>query len=199
MRVKPILIAVLVMLFISGNAMAMKKGGPGKGHGGPMPFPGLDVLTPVVTPDAGLKAVTDFIAEKDADLEICELWDHESAYKAELSDSTGQRVMDVLVDKLTGEVIPDMMGPMHRPPFFKNDLELTAEEATAVAKAFVTKNSAVLGYTLTAPELYPGHYKFHTKDSSGGSGIDIIVDGFEGKIRMSTLLGPPVAQIPLTQ
>ena len=148
--------------------------------------------------------IQSFIDLSNSGLQISELWEYESAYKAELSDANGERAFDLLADKFTGAVTPEMGMSMmlnasygnslyNMPAFWKN-LTITPDQATKNAQSFLDKNKNSLPYTLEAPETYPGYYKFHTKDSAGKYGLDIMVNGDNGEIWMNTLLGLPLGK-----
>ena len=80
---------------------------------------------------------------------------------------------------------------LYKVPTFKRNLNITPDEATIYAQNFVDKNG--LEYVLGSPEIYPGYYKFHTT-VTGGFGMDILVNGYNGKIWMNTILGVPLAK-----
>lgn len=191
--------------------------GSGMGSAGGMKFgmfsltmhnANLDVLTPIKTPQDAVTAVQGFIDAAKSGLQISAVWEYQTVYKAELSDANGQRAFDVVAEKLTGTVLPEMGFTMmmnasygkqlQTTPKFKKNLVLTADEATSAAQAFVSKNATVINYNLATPETYPGYYKFHTTDTSGKPGIDIMVNGYNGNIWMNTQLGAPVAPVPVT-
>lgn len=162
----------------------------------------LDTFTPVTTPQEARTAVQAFLNTANSDLQISEIWEYGSVYKAELSDTNGARAFDILVDKFTGAVSPEMgmsmmlnasygMG-LYRTAFFGANLALTAPQATDAAQQFMAKNA--LAYVLTAPEVYPGYYKFHTTTEAGGIGMDIMVNGYNGRIWMDTILGLPLSR-----
>ena len=71
---------------------------------------------------------------------------------------------------------------------------MTPEQTTADAQDFLNGNKTALPYTLGNPETYPGYYKFHTTDDQGKPGLDLMVNGFNGKVWMNTYLGLPVAK-----
>lgn len=162
----------------------------------------LKSLNPVETHQEALAALEGFLNATQSGLKVSELWEYETAYKAELSDVDGEKAFDLLVDKFTGAVLPEMGFSMmmnaswgralQRTPRFGRTLRLPQEEATAAAQAFVDENG--LGYKLQPPETYPGFYKFHTLDpaAQGGVGMDIMVSGYDGGIWMETLLGLPL-------
>lgn len=159
----------------------------------------LGVFNPVTTPEEARTVIQGFIDLAYSNLSISELWEYGAVYKAELSDTTGAKAFDLLVDKFTGAVSPEMGmsmmmnasygGGLYRTSPFGANLILTAQQATDIAQAFVGKNA--LGYTLDAPEIYPGYYKFHTK-AGAALGMDIMVNGYNGGVWMNTLLGLPL-------
>lgn len=161
----------------------------------------LDVLNPVGSPDEALAVIQPFIDLSNSGLHISELWEYKTAYKAELSDVKGERAFDLLVDKFTGAVGPEMGFSMmmnasygrslYRMPRLGRSLALTPDQAAASARSFIEKNG--LSYTLGTPEVYPGYYKFHTQDGTD-FGMDIMVNGYNGRIWMNTLLGVPLAK-----
>ncbi|HWI40515.1 MAG TPA: hypothetical protein VNX25_03405 [Verrucomicrobiae bacterium] len=166
----------------------------------------LDVLSPVATADAAVAAVESFIAAAGSTLRMSELWEYRSVYKAELTDAGGQRAFDLVVDKLTGSVLPEMGMSMmmnaswgkqlQATPKFAKKLVLTPADAVAAAENFLARNARIISYALAPPEVYPGYYRFHTTDTATGSpGMDIMVNGYSGGIWMNTQLGPPLAQI----
>jgi hypothetical protein len=169
----------------------------------------LDLLTPITTPQDAVTAVQSFISAAKSSLKVSAVWEYKTVYKAELSDANGQKAFDVLADKLTGAVTPEMGFSMmmnaswgsqlQMTPKFGKKLTLTSDEATTAAQDFVSKNAAVINYNLAAPETYPGYYKFHTTDSaSGNPGMDILVNGYNGRIWMNTQLGAPLSPVPYT-
>lgn len=234
MKVKSLVMVALVTMFTAGSAFAMMAN-PGsnmaggmwgakrnnavgvgygmKGSGGmknrmlvqTMKNGYLDVLTPIAAPQDAVTAVNDFIAAANSSLQIYEIWEYPTVYKAELSDTSGQMAFDVLVDKVTGAVTPEMGFPMmmnaswgvylQKTPKFGKKLILTPDEAAVAALAFVSKNANMVNYNLAAPETYPGYYKFHTMDTSGKTGMDIMVNGYNGGIWMNTQLGAPISQV----
>jgi hypothetical protein len=169
----------------------------------------LDLLAPITTPQDAITAVQNFVSTAKSSLQIAEVWEYQAVYKFEISDANGQRAFDVTADKLTGAVLPEMGFSMmlnaswgkqlQMTPRFGRKLVLTADAATTAAQDFVSKNAAVINYNLAAPETYPGYYKFHTTDAvSGNPGMDIMVNGYNGRIWMNTQLGAPLAQVPYT-
>jgi hypothetical protein len=236
MKVKSLLIAACVVMFASGSSLAMM-GQPGSGMGGMMGNTGvaagagygmkgaggmmsgmllrtmnnsyLDLLTPITTPQDAVTAVQSFISAAKSSLKVSAVWEYKTVYKAELLDANGQMAFDVVADKLTGSVAPEMGfslmmnaswgSQLQMTPKFWKKLLLTADEATTVAQDFVSKNAAVINYNLSAPETYPGYYKFHTTDSATGNpGVDIMVNGYNGRIWMNSQLGAPLSTVPYT-
>jgi hypothetical protein len=221
------LIAMVISVFVATGAFAQMGGGMGGGgdmddgrHGGGMGHgmhdsgdmvPGmwkntfshgyLDILNPITSADEARAAIEDFISASNSGLQISELWEYETVYKAELSDANGEKAFDLLADKFTGAVGPEMGLSMmrnasygkglYKVPVFRKNLTITADQATTYAQNFVDANG--LGYVLGSPEIYPGYYKFHTT-VSGGLGMDILVNGYNGKIWMNTILGVPLAE-----
>ena len=163
----------------------------------------LDVLNPIDTPDEARAAVQAFINTSNSGLQISELWEYGTMYKAELMDTKGVMAFDLIADKFTGAVIPEMGMSMmlnasygkgmYKTPAFGKNLTVTPAQATANAQAFMTNNS--LGYTLGTPETYPGYYKFHTTDGNA-PGMDIMVNGYNGEVWMNTLFGLPHGMVP---
>ncbi len=167
--------------------------------GNTMAYGYLDTFTPVTTEQEARTAIQGFIDLVYSDLAISELWEYGSVYKAELSDTNGAKAFDLIVDKLTGAVSPEMGMSMmlnatygrglYRMTSFGTSLTLTPQQATDIAQTFVDKNA--LGYTLDALESYPGYYKFHTTTLTG-FGMDIMVNGYNGRVWMNTILGLPL-------
>jgi len=160
----------------------------------------LDILNPITMPDEARGAIQAFIDASNSGLSISELWEYETVYKAELSDSTGEKAFDMLADKFTGRVGPEMGHSMmmnasygrslYKRPLFGKTLNITADQASVYAQDLVDQNN--LGYALGTPEAYPGYYKFHTTESAGRFGMDIMVNGYNGRIWMNTILGAPI-------
>ncbi len=73
--------------------------------GNTMFFGYLDVLNPIA-PDKAQAAFQSFIAASNSSLEIAELWEYETCYRADLSDTNGAKALDLIADKLTGVVTP---------------------------------------------------------------------------------------------
>ena len=159
----------------------------------------LTTLSPIETPQEARTTVQGFIDLAYSNLTISELWEYGTVYKAELSDTSGAKAFDLIVDKFTGTVSPEMGMSMmlnasygnslYRTSSFGTNLILTSQQAADLAQTFVNKNA--LGYTLEAPEVYPGYYKFHTR-TNAGYGLDIMVNGYNGAIWMHTILGLPL-------
>jgi hypothetical protein len=158
-----------------------------------------DVLNPIETPDEARAAVQAFINSSNSNLQISGLWEYGTIYKAELSDTKGAMAFDLIADKFTGAVMPEMGMSMmlnasygkglYKPHAFRKNLTLTPDQAIEYAQTFINNNG--LGYTLEPPETYPGYYKFHTTHQ-GGPGMEIMVDGYNGEIWMNTYLGMPI-------
>lgn len=222
-------IAVAVSVFAITSAFAqmgdgMGGGGMGNGHhGGGMGHgmhgsggmvPGmwkntlshgyLDILKPIASATDARTVIEDFIAASNSSLQISELWEYETVYKAELSDADGEKAFDVLADKVTGAVGPEMGLHMmrnasygkglYKVPVFRKNLTITPDQATTYAQNFLDNNKS-LDYILGSPEIYPGYYKFHTTVTTvpGPFGMDILVNGYNGKIWMNAILGVPLA------
>lgn len=203
----------------NGTGGMMQGGGAGygmRGAGGMVPsmwrntlsHSYLDVLAPIGTPEEAVAAVNAFLSAGRSNLQIVELWEYATVYKAEIADTSGNLAFDLLADRLTGAVQPEMGlsmmlnasygSALQRSPRFGRKLALTPEEATQAAQAFLDGNSNVLvGYALGSPEAYPGFYKFHTTTATDGPGMDLMVNGYNGGIWMNTLLGAPIGQVAL--
>jgi hypothetical protein len=162
----------------------------------------LDVLDPITSAVDARGAIQDFLDASNSTLEISELWEYGTVYKAELSDTKGAMAFDLIADKFTGAVMPEMGMSMmlnasygkglYKISTFGKSLTLTQAQATGYAQAFIDNNS--LGYTLGTPEIYPGYYKFHTTHASG-LGMDIMVNGYNGGVWMNTFLGLPLKKL----
>jgi hypothetical protein len=160
----------------------------------------LDVLHSLTTADQARAAMQAFITSSNSSLKISELWEYGTLYKAELSDTNGAMAFDLIADKFTGVVMPEMGMSMmlnasygkgmYKTSGFGRNLTVTPTQATADAQTFINNNG--LEYMLGQPEAYPGYYKFHTT-SGGAFGPDIMVDGYNGQIWMNTLYGLPIA------
>jgi hypothetical protein len=228
---KGLMIVLVMVFFAASNVSAMMGGGGDTGSGGSHMGSGtghgmgygtggvggmitgmmrntishgyLDILDPLTTPNEARAVIQAFIDSVNSDLQISELWEYGSVYKAELSDINGAKAFDLIADKFTGAVSPEMGLSMmfnasygkglYKLPFFRRNLNLSPEQATNIAQTFVNNNS--LGYTLGTPEIYPGYYKFHTTMAdSNNFGMDIMVNGYNGGVWMNTLLGLPSAK-----
>jgi hypothetical protein len=159
----------------------------------------LTTLNSIVTVDQANTAFQAFISSTGSSLSVGGIWEYDNAYKAEIVDTNGARAFDLLADKFTGVVTPDMGFSMmmnasyskglYKKYKFGKSFSVTPEQATTIAQDFVTNNN--LGYTLGTPVTYPGYYKFHTQNGPI-LGMDIMVNGYNGGIWMSTLLGAPL-------
>jgi hypothetical protein len=160
----------------------------------------LTTLNSIASVDQANTAFQAFISSTGSSLSVGGIWEYNNAYKAELVDTNGARAFDLLADKITGVVTPDMGFSMmmnasyskglYKKYKFGKSFSVTPEQATTIAQNFVDNND--LGYTLGAPVTYPGYYKFHTQDASYALGMDIMVNGYNGGVWMSTLLGAPL-------
>jgi hypothetical protein len=159
----------------------------------------LNALDPINSAQEARAAIQSFIDASGSSLEISELWEYGTVYMAELSDLNGAMAFDVIADKFTGAVGPEMGLSMmmnasyakglYKAAKFGKKLTVSEEQASATAQDFVNANG--LGYTLGTPENYPGYYKFHTADSHG-FGLEIMVNGYNGSVWMNSLLGRPL-------
>jgi len=220
-------IVVVISVFVINTVFAQMGGGMGGGgdhmggyHGGGMGY-GMHgsggmvsgmwrntishgyrkILDPITSAANARTVIEAFIDASNSNLQISELWEYGTVYKAELSDANGNKAFDLLADKFTGAVSPEMGLSMmrnasygrglYRDSTFRKNLTLTPEQAQTEAQAFIENNG--LEYTIGAPEIYPGYYKFHTADASG-YGMDIMVNGYNGRIWMHTILGVPLAR-----
>jgi len=160
----------------------------------------LNTLNPISNAQEARAAIQAFIDASSSSLEISELWEYGTVYMAELSDLNGAMAFDVIADKFTGAVGPEMGLSMmmnasygkgiYKTAKFGKKLTVSEEQATTIAQNFVNANG--LGYSLGTPEDYPGYYKFHTTDSYG-FGLEIMVNGYNGAIWMDSLFGRPLA------
>ncbi len=225
MKPKILMVGMMVVLFWTAGVYAMMGEGSGPGMGGgqmgggmgsgmagdggmmstmmrnTMFYGYLDVLHPIGTPDEARAAVQSFINASNSSLVISALWEYGTVYKAELSDTAGAKAFDLIADKFTGAVMPEMGLSMmlnasygkglYKMPAFGKNLSITPEQARVNVQGFLAKNS--FGYILGSPETYPGYYKFHTS-LEGKHGMEIMVDGYRGQIWMTTLYGSPTAQ-----
>jgi hypothetical protein len=226
LKIKVVLtIVVVISVFVINTVFAQMGGGMGAGgdhmggyHGGGMGY-GMHgsggmvsgmwrntishgyrkILDPITSAANARTVIEAFIDASNSNLQISELWEYETVYKAELSDANGNKAFDLLAEKFTGAVSPEMGLSMmrnasygkglYRDSTFRKKLTLTPEQAQTEAQAFIENNG--LEYTIGAPEIYPGYYKFHTADASG-YGMDIMVNGYNGRIWMNTILGVPL-------
>lgn len=181
----------------AGSGMAGGTGMMGNGAG----YGYLGTLHPIATAAAAEAAFQTFIATANGALEISELWEYGTVYKAELSYANGAKAFDLIADKFTGVVTQEMGMSMMANAGNGHGLygypagrtpAITAAQAQAAAQAFIDTNA--LGYALQPAETYPGYYKFHTSVGANPSfwGMDIMVNGSNGQIWMSTILGLPV-------
>jgi hypothetical protein len=138
MKTKTSMIAVTVFILWAGIAFAQMGGGhmggghmggyPGSGHmgggmgyglagaggmvsgmmGNTMSYGYLDILNPLTNADEARAAIQAFIDSSNSGLQISEIWEYGTVYKAELSDSTGAMAFDLIADKFTGAVTPEM-------------------------------------------------------------------------------------------
>jgi len=224
---KGLMIVLVMVFFAASNVSAMMGGGGGTGSGGShmgsrtghgmgygtagaggivfgmmgntFSHGYLDLLNPIKDPSEALAAFQAFLDSANSGLQISELWEYGTVYKAELSDTNDAKAFDLIADKFTGAVGPEMGLSMmtnasygkslYKLPFFRRNLNLSPEQATTIAQTFVINSG--LDYALESPESYPGYYKFHTTDSTGKFGMDIMVNGYNGGVWMNTLLGLP--------
>jgi hypothetical protein len=228
-NLKGLMIALVMVFVVASNVSAMMGGGGGTGSGGSHMGSGtghgmgygtagaggitsgmmgntfshgyLDVLNPINDRFEALDAFQAFLDSANSGLQISELWEYGTVYKAELSDTNGAKAFDLIADKFTGAVSPEMGLSMmtnasygrslYKLSFFRRNLNLSSDQAAAIAQTFIENNNP--DYVLGEPESYPGYYKFHTT-YSGKFGMDIMVNGYNGGVWMNTLLGLPVAK-----
>ena len=168
-------------------------------YGNTLSYGYLYNLHPITTDAEARTAIQAFLNTSNSNLQIYEIWEYGAVYKAELIDTNQAHAFDIMADKFTGAVMPEMGLSMmmnasygmhlYRTPVLERTLSVSEAQATQIAQDFVNSNN--LGYTLGTPEIYPGYYKFHTTQGAG-LGMDIMVNGYNGAIWMNTLFGLPL-------
>ena len=165
---------------------------------------------PPVGLDRAETAVQDYIAGLGIqDLEVVELMEFGANYYAQvLERDTGIHAFELLVDKYTGTVFPEMgpnmiwnakygmMGGMMGRPWFRPgqppDMPIGPEQAQGLARQYLTTQG--LRLDVAEPDRFYGYYTLHTLRDGEIEGM-LSVNGFTGEVWYHVWHGPFVQQL----
>ena len=164
----------------------------GAGYGGMMGGAGwLDgESTPVTGLEEARAQVKRFADATGNDLRVGELMRFEDNYYAQLEDSDGAKVTEVLVDPRTGgvqiEFGPAMMWntTFGMSSFASQSPRLSADQARAAAQEVLPA-----GVTLGPADAFPGYFTLHTISDGTIQGM-LSVNAFTGDVWEHTWHGP---------
>ncbi|MBI4268155.1 MAG: hypothetical protein HY662_05150 [Chloroflexi bacterium] len=158
--------------------------------------------TQPLTIDQAANAVQGYLSTYGGKLILVEVMDFAWNYYAEVKEKdTGVHAMELLIDKYTGQVFPEMgpnmmwntkyspmtgmMGSQYGKPTAV--MPVTAEQATTAAQQYLDTN--IPGLTVAEADTFYGYYTLHTLKNGQVEGM-LSVNGYTGAIWYHTWHGP---------
>ncbi len=123
-----------------------------------------------ITVDEAAEAVERYLGGYDQDLALAEVMEFAWNFYAEVEEkSTGIHAMELLIDKYTGRVYPEMgpnmmwntkYGMMGNNSAATAEMTVTPEQAKVLARQFLDANMP--GVTVGEADIFYGYYTLHT-------------------------------------
>ncbi len=146
--------------------------------------------TEQITIDEAAEAVERYLGTYGQDLALAEVMEFAWNFYAEVEEeTTGIHAMELLIDKYTGQVYPEMgpnmmwntkygtMGNYYGSP--TADMPVTAEEAEEIAQRFLDTN--LPEFTVGEADTFYGYYTLHTMRDGQIEGM-LSVNGYNGAV-----------------
>ena len=177
----------------SGGMMSPSMMGPGMMGGWGRNNPN----TEQITIDEVAEAVERYLGTYGQDLALAEVMEFAWNFYAEVEEkSTGIHAMELLIDKYTGQVYPEMgpnmmwntkYGMMGNNYAVTAEMPVTPEQAKALAQRFLDAN--LPGVTAGEAEVFYGYYTLHTLKDGQIEGM-LSVNGYNGAVWYHNWHGP---------
>jgi len=178
---------------------------PGMGGGGMM-GPGMmgdDVYNPNAEPitiDQAADAVRRYLNAYGGELELAEVMEFAWNFYAEVEEKdTGIHAMELLIDRYTGQVYPEMgpnmmwntkygtMGGYYGGAEASAEMPVGPEQARALAQTFLDRS--LPGLTVAEADTFYGYYTLHTLRDGQVEGM-LSVNGYTGALWYHNWHGP---------
>ena len=150
-----------------------------------------------ITIDEATEAVERYLAAYGQDLAVAEVMEFAWNFYAEVEEeSTGIHAMELLIDKYTGQVYPEMgpnimwntkYGMMGSSYAATTEMSITPEQAKTLALRFVDAN--LPGATVGETDAFYGYYTLHTLRDGQIEGM-LSVNGYKGGVWYHDWHGP---------
>ncbi len=202
---------ISMVLVVLGGLVACAPGwGPGQGGmmGPGMMSPGMmggwsgyDPDTEQITIDDATKAVERYLSAYGQNLALAEVMEFAWNFYAEVEEEdTGTHAMELLIDKYTGQVSPEigpnmmwntkyspMSGMMGSQSTATAEMPITTEQAKGHAQQFLDANLS--GVTVGEVDTFYGYYTLHTLKDGQIEGM-LSVNGYNGAVWYHNWHGP---------
>ncbi len=185
------------------------QGGMMSGQGGSMMGPGMMGGWGATNPDAeqitideAAEAVERYLDAYGQDLALAEVMEFAWNFYAEVEEeSTGIHAMELLIDKYTSQVFPEMgpnimwntkYGMMGSSYAVTAEMSVTPEQAKTLALRFLDAN--LPGVTVGEADTFNGYYTLHTLRDGQIEGM-LSVNGYRGGVWYHDWHGPFIGTI----
>ncbi len=169
----------------SGDMMGPSMMGPGRMGGWGTNNPNAEQITI----DEAAEAVERYLGAYGQDLALAEVMEFAWNFYAEVEEeSTGIHAMELLIDKYTVRVYPEMgpnmmwntkYGMMGSQNTAITEMPITTEQAKALAQRFLDAN--LPGVTVGEADIFYGYYTLHTIKDGQIEGM-LSVNGYKGGV-----------------
>jgi hypothetical protein len=182
-----------------GGMMGPGMGGGGMMGGGMMGGGSYNPNAEPITMEQATEAVRRYLNAFGGEMEVAEVMEFAWNFYAEVEEKeTGIHAMELLIDRYTGQVYPEMgpnmmwntkYGSMGR---LGDDLSPAAmpinpEQATTFAQQYLDRSGS--GLTVTGPDAFYGYYTLHTLKDGQVEGM-LSVNGYTGSVWYHSWHGP---------
>jgi len=154
-----------------------------------------------ITIDEAAEAVKRYLSAYGQDLALAEVMEFAWNFYAEVEEeTTGIHAMELLIDKYTGQVYPEMgpnmmwntkyspmAGMMGSQNTATAEMPITTEPAKALAQQFLDAN--LPGVTTGEAEVFYGYYTLHTLKDGQIEGM-LSINGYNGAVWYHNWHGP---------
>ncbi len=150
-----------------------------------------------ITIDEAAEAVERYLHTYGEDLALAEVMEFAWNFYAEVEEeSTGIHAMELLIDKYTGQVYPEMgpnmmwntkYGMMGSNYAVTAEMPVTTEQAKTLAQQFLDAN--LTGVTVGEVDTFYGYYTLHTLKDGQIEGM-LSVNGYKGGVWYHDWHGP---------
>ncbi len=150
-----------------------------------------------ITIDEAAEAVERYLGTYGQDLTLAEVMEFAWNFYAEVEEeTTGIHAMELLIDKYTGQVYPEMgpnmmwntkYGMMGSQNTATTEMPITTEQAKTLAQRFLDAN--LPGVTIGEADTFYGYYTLHTLRDGQIEGM-LSVNGYKGGVWYHDWHGP---------